>query len=72
MFKRTVWFTIGSATGLASSYYVQRRVRQAAAQLPDRVQREVTCGHVGSSGCGGRERSMRSAIVDSWPWSEGS
>lgn len=42
MFKRTVWFTIGSATGLASSYWVQRRVKQAAAQLPERVQREVT------------------------------
>ncbi len=42
MFKRTVWFTVGSFTGLASSYYVQRRVREAAAQLPERMQREVT------------------------------
>ena len=42
MFKRTVWFTVGTASGLASSYWVQRRVRQAAAQLPDRLQREVT------------------------------
>jgi len=42
MFKRTVWFTVGTATGLASSYWVQRRVKQAAAQFPDRVQREVT------------------------------
>jgi len=42
VFKRTVWFAVGSATGLASSYWVQRRVRQAAAQIPDRVQREVT------------------------------
>jgi hypothetical protein len=42
VFKRTVWFTVGAATGLGSSWWVQRRVRQAAAQLPERVQREVT------------------------------
>jgi hypothetical protein len=40
--KRTVWFTVGAATGVGSSWWVQRRVRQAAAQLPERVQREVT------------------------------
>jgi hypothetical protein len=40
--KRTIWFTVGAATGLGSSWWVQRRVRQAAAQLPERVQREVT------------------------------
>ena len=42
MFKRTVWFTVGTATGVASSWWVQRRVREAAAQLPQRMQREVT------------------------------
>jgi hypothetical protein len=42
MFKRTVWFTVGAATGLGSSWWVQRRLREAAAQLPTRVQREVT------------------------------
>jgi hypothetical protein len=40
--KRTVWFTVGAATGVGSSWWVQRRLRQAAAQLPERVQREVT------------------------------
>jgi hypothetical protein len=39
--KRTIWFTVGAATGVGSSWWVQRRVRQAAAQLPERVQREV-------------------------------
>lgn len=42
MFKRTIWFGVGAATGLGSSWWVQRRVRQAAAQIPERVQREVT------------------------------
>jgi len=42
MLKRTVWFAVGAATGLGSSVWVQRRVRRAAAQLPERVQREVT------------------------------
>ena len=42
MFKRTVWFTIGAATGVGSSWWVQRRVREAAAQLPSRVQQELT------------------------------
>lgn len=42
VFKRTVWFTVGTASGLASSFWVQRKVRKAAAQLPERVQQEVT------------------------------
>jgi hypothetical protein len=42
VFKRTIWFSVGAATGVGSSWWVQRRVRQAAAQLPARVQREVT------------------------------
>ncbi len=42
MFKRTFWFGAGAVAGLGSSVYVQRRVRHAAAHLPDRVQREVT------------------------------
>jgi len=42
VFKRTIWFSVGAATGLGSSWWVQRRVREAAAQLPSRVQREVT------------------------------
>jgi hypothetical protein len=40
--KRTIWFTVGAATGVGSSWWVQRRVREAAAHLPERMQREVT------------------------------
>jgi len=42
MFKRTFWFGVGSVVGLGSSVYVQRRVKQVAAKVPDRVQRQVT------------------------------
>ncbi len=43
MLKRTFWFTVGSAAGLGSSYWVQRRVKQAAARFtPEGLQREVT------------------------------
>lgn len=41
MFKRTFWFGVGSVVGLGSSVYVQRRVKRATAQLPERVQRHV-------------------------------
>ena len=42
MFKRTFWFGAGAVAGLWSSVYVQRRVKRAAAHLPERVQREVS------------------------------
>ncbi len=42
MFKRAFWFGAGTVAGLGSSVYVQRRVKRAAAHLPDRVQQEVT------------------------------
>ena len=59
---------LGAATGLGSSWWVQRRVREAAAQLPARVQREVTGaarrrvgdvrgGRVRGAGRDGRARS---------------
>ncbi len=43
MFKRTFWFTVGSAAGLGSSFWVQRRVKRAAARFtPEGLQREVS------------------------------
>jgi len=41
MLKRTFWFSVGSVVGVSSSVYLQRRVKQAAAQLPGRAQRVV-------------------------------
>lgn len=42
MFKRAIWFSTGAAAGLGSSYWVQRRVRRAAARLtPQAVGRDV-------------------------------
>lgn len=37
--KRTFWFLTGTAAGLGSSYYVQRRVRTAVERyVPEKVQ----------------------------------
>lgn len=43
MLKRTFWFTAGTAAGLGSSYWVQRRVKRVAARFtPEGLQREVS------------------------------
>jgi hypothetical protein len=40
--KRTVWFVTGTAVGLGSSLYVQRRVRMAVERyVPEKVQERV-------------------------------
>ncbi len=40
--KRTVWFVTGTAVGLGSSLYVQRRVRIAVERyVPEKVQERV-------------------------------
>ncbi len=59
MFKRTFWFTVGSAAGLGSSYWVQRRVKQAASRLtPEGLQREV------SEAARSMSASVRAAVVE--------
>jgi hypothetical protein len=40
--KRTFWFVTGTAAGLGSSLYVQRRVREAVERyVPEKVQERV-------------------------------
>ena len=40
--KRTFWFITGTAAGLGSSLYVQRRVREAVERyVPEKVQERV-------------------------------
>lgn len=42
MFKRVFWFTVGTTVGLACSYWIQRRVKQAVDRLaPEQVQEDV-------------------------------
>ena len=43
MFKRTVWFTIGTGVGLGGSFYAQRRLRQKIERYhPEQVAKQVS------------------------------
>ena len=43
MFKRLFWLTVGTLIGLGSSFWAQRRLRQAVNRLaPEQVRRRVS------------------------------
>ena len=43
MFKRLFWLTVGTLIGLGSSFWAQRRLRQAVNRLaPEHVRRRVS------------------------------
>ena len=43
MFKRTIWFTVGTGVGVGGSFYAQRRLRKKIEQYyPDQVARHVS------------------------------
>lgn len=60
MFKRLIWTGVGYGLGVGSSVYVQRRVKRAVEQAPERIRAEASAR---SRAAAARARTLGTGIV---------